>query len=644
MRKYNLPYYTTFCILAVLILANVATAQYWFQSGVRGSNDAAFNNGAGVTIQTVYQNVSDGSLGFWVGESLSNDAFIQAGYEITNATGYYSSSCVNSTKDVFVKAGVPTWFWEYFTGNTNNQTFCGGIGPDGSAGANNTFNTYSFRSSGDVWTAYFNNNSIGSVNLGTSNSGPNPPSAFAEYADANSDKWSLSDVKFKDLFAYIGNVSMPISEGYSVVSYGKGSNTALPNDYGVQEVGNYTNYFLVGSGIPVPSSSSLLWRIGYSLAVVSQYGNATGAGSYIGYSTAQLGVPRFLNISNGVRVMFVGWVGKGVGSYTGNNTAPSVMVDSNITETAVWKKQYYLNASTQYGSVVGAGWHDANTTVTLYLSQNIIAIGSGSRVVFNHWSNNVSVNKTTIYLSMPESLHPVWNTQYYINATTPYGSVTGVGWYNANSIAAISLTRLIVPVNNSERFAFQGWSNGNPASNIQILVSSPITISALFKMQYLVTFLPENYGGQKISNVDYYNVSSSTVNSSAFVFSNKTYNIEYLHYKGVNVTVNHHFEVDTPATVAFEAPVYNITIYTQSVFGTPVNASVNITFKNNTVLHTHTGSSGILRFYNVPLGYASGYAQYFGVRQSINLAYETGIDITFVDQSLVAFIAGESYS
>ena len=59
-----------FALLAFATAANLAGASYWFQSGAMGSNKAEFNKGAGVSIQTVWQNVSDGSFGFWVGESL----------------------------------------------------------------------------------------------------------------------------------------------------------------------------------------------------------------------------------------------------------------------------------------------------------------------------------------------------------------------------------------------------------------------------------------------------------------------------------------------------------------------------------------------------------------------------------------------
>ncbi len=641
MRKYNLLVYTTFAVAVAFMLVNTATAQYWFQTGVRASNGAGSNNGASVAIQTVYQNATEGSLGFWVGESLSNGAFIQVGYEITNSTGYYSSSCSNTTKSVYIRAGVPTWFWEYFGKNSNNEMFCGGIGPNGSAGQDGDFNTYSFRSSGNVWDTYFNNQLIGSVDLGTGNSGPNPPSALAEYANTSTNKFPLKNVTFKNLLFYIDNNSRIVPTGYSSVSYGKGSLTALTNPYGVQEIGDYIDYFVVGSKVPQPQLSTILWNLGYSLAIYSNYGNITGSGNYSAYSAIQLSAPDGINISSGIRELFVGWVGGGAGSYTGNQTNKELTLYDNITETATWKRQYYLNATTDYGELTGSGWYDANSTVTVAINSNIITTGVGSRVVFDGWSNNVSSNTTVINLDGPKSVYAIWRKEYYVNATTAYGGTTGSGWYNSNSTANVLLLTTFVPINQTQRLGFKQWSNGYSANSISFVVKSPISVSALFAKQYLVTLDPENSNGQNLTDVGYYNVSSERVNSnSLFAFPNTIYNIEYFYYKGIVVTTNYKFDVNSPSALKFKTPVYDISISTQSVFGTPVNASLNITFKNSTNIKTYSGNGGSAQFLNVPYGYVTGYAQYFGLKQSVNLAYGTNSYLTFLTASLIALIVG----
>ncbi|MGI0134032.1 MAG: hypothetical protein ACREBW_03630, partial [Candidatus Micrarchaeaceae archaeon] len=330
------------CALVCMTLVGSASAQYWFQSGVRGSNDAAQNTGAGISMQTVYQPAVNGSLGYWIGEDLSNGAFLQVGYEITNSSGYYPSECNVQGCDgnVYLTAGNPTWFWEYFPSGYVGSSFLGGIGPDSSAGTNNSFHTYSFRSNGgSVWSFYFDNTTLGSVDLGALTSGPNPPSAFGEYAETNTNGYQMQAVAFKNMTFYQNGKSYLVPQGFSYIGYGKGSEEGLPNLYGVQETGNRTDYFQVGSGLSLASQTTL-WTLGYSLHIGSQYGNLTGGGNYKAYSKVDIFAPSHVNVSNGTREAFVGWRGSGSGSYTGNATMASVQMYGNVTETAVWQKQY----------------------------------------------------------------------------------------------------------------------------------------------------------------------------------------------------------------------------------------------------------------------------------------------------------------
>ena len=639
MRRYNLISYTIISIAVALALSNTAAAQYWFQTGARGVSTADLNNGAGISIQTVFQNATNGSLGFWVGETLSNGAFIQVGYEITNSTGYYQSSCLNQSKSVYLRAGVPAWFWEYFQpSSTNNQSFCGGIGPNGSAGTNDSFNTYSFRSFGDVWEAYFNNQQIGGVNLGTDNSGPNPPAAFAEYADTNSNTWPIKNVTFKNLFVYIGNSTRSVSQGYSSVAYGEGSLTLLQNPYGVEEVDDHTNYFVVGSTVPKLPGPIILWKIGYNLAVYSDYGNLNSSNNYTAYTSVPISAPAFINISNGTRESFLRWVGTGYGSYSGAGGIDSLTMYNNITETALWQRQYYLNITSPYGIASGSGWYNANSSPVFSISSNIITTAPGSRVVFEGWSTGAISNSSFAYLDGPKSIQAVWIKQYYLNATSTYGNATGSGWYDAGSAANVSLSNVTVPINKTQQLAFKQWSNGQSKNSITLTVEAPIKINAVFEKQYLVDMLPENADGMNVSGVGYYNVSGKLTNGSIFVFSNTSYNVEYMYYKGVVVTIDHEFKVGGVGQVAFKTPVYNIAINTQSVFGTPVNASLNITFKNSTNTKTYSGNGGDMVFNNVPYGYVTGYAEYFGLKQSVNLSDGVNSYLVFFTATLMLLI------
>lgn len=642
MQRYDLFVFAAVAILGLSALACTANAQYWFQSGVRGSNDAAFNNGASVSIQTVYQNATGGSLGFWVGESLSNGAFIQVGYEIPNTTGYYTSSCNDSSSNVYLKAGVPTWFWEYFEPNENGDSFCGGIGPSGSVGTNGSFNTYLFRGyQNNIWDAYLNGQTIGSVNLGTTNSGPNPPTAFAEYAQTETNQFPIRTVYFRNLAYYTANLSRAVAQGYSSIGYGKGSLTLLPNPYGVREIGNYTDYFAVGSNFTTRGTPSTLWKLGYSLDIASPYGNLTGSGNYVAYSIVPISVPQAVSVSPGVRELFVKWIGSGTGSYTGNQIGVYVTMYSNTTETVLWQKQYYLNATSAHGNLTGGGWYNAGSLATVYLPQNYVGNGPGSRFAFEGWSNRNPLNSSSIRLNAPENISAVWSKQYYITVQTPYGNATGSNWYNANSTADISLTTLVVPINGSSRLAFSGWSNGELSPSNSFVVSSPTTVTALFGKEYLVSLVPEDSDGQNISAVKSYGISGQAVNSSSvFLFANKTYNVQYIYYKNVTIAMNYRFAAYSPQVVAFKTPVYNIAIQTQSVFGTPVNASLNLTFRNGSSLNTYSGTGGTLNFADVPYGYISGYADYLGLKENINTSNGNSAYLTFFTATIILYIIG----
>jgi len=213
---------------------------YWFQFGIKSGGNASFNNGARVEIQTIVpQNITNGSLVFWIGETLSNGAFLQVGYTINNK----------------VDSRNAEWFYEYFPSNSQGSllvpgNYSGAIGPNGSAGANGTFHTYGFYSIGDTWYFTFDGKVIGNTDLGTNNSGANKPEAIGELDEVNTNNIYVKDVIFSNLSIYKHGIWLPVSSGYTYIGYGQGSKQLLKNPYGVEEIDNIPNYFVVGSGLP----------------------------------------------------------------------------------------------------------------------------------------------------------------------------------------------------------------------------------------------------------------------------------------------------------------------------------------------------------------------------------------------------------
>ena len=128
MRTFSLLF---FFFILFFLLINVSFSQYWFQSGAEGSYISHNNNGASISIQTINQNISKSSFGFWVGEHLQNNAFIQIGYVVYNESGYLHNNCTiyGCSSNISITKNIPFWFYEYFTAsNPNSSKFYGNQG------------------------------------------------------------------------------------------------------------------------------------------------------------------------------------------------------------------------------------------------------------------------------------------------------------------------------------------------------------------------------------------------------------------------------------------------------------------------------------------------------------------------------------
>ncbi|MEM3204747.1 MAG: hypothetical protein QW458_00645 [Candidatus Micrarchaeaceae archaeon] len=615
MRKYSV-----LISIAILVLTTTANAQYWFQTGARAGSDAAQNNGASITIQTVKQPIpAEGSLGFWVGETLSNGAFLQVGYLIENQSGNYPSLCTISGCSSYehINAGDAEWFYEYFPPNYNGG-FLGAIGPDNSAGVNGTFNTYSFYSIGNTWYFLFNGNVVGSADLGASSSGSLLPVAFAEVANTSTSSAYINPVIFSNFSVYKEGRFLSVPKGYAYIGYGVGSEKALKNPYGVKEIDDRVNYFEVGSGLPQPANGTMLWSLGYSLHIVSQYANISRATQYAAYSQVQISAPSMVQIGDGKRAIFLGWVGSGYGSYTGPANTTIIALDSNITEEAEWSVQYYLNVSSAYSNTTGSGWYNNGTVLQYSTKASTFYQNATSRFVFTGWSNGNTNTTGIIKVTSPTTLKAIWQHEFYVNATSsyPYIGIYGSGWYNAGTLITLYPMKTIENVSGTERYAFAGWSNGNESPTIHLVVNSPVSIEALFSKQVMISLMAANAGGSPISVSRFY-LNGKETGSKVFVSSNESYEITGAYYNGVQIPLSQQFTASAPSTIQVQLPVYPITIVVHDAFGSPISTNVTLQFSNYSIETLTTNSSGVATVENVPYGYSKGYAKYLGIEYPI---------------------------
>lgn len=218
---------------------------YWFQVGVFMTGYETVTGGS-VEIRTrMPQANTQAQSSYWVGLNLPNNAFIQVGYLWPTTHSH------------------PQQFWEYYLPGTASQgggRFQGGVGSE--VGSNGTWSTYSIQSKGNFWFAYIDGVLIGSVNLGTSNSGGNTPYAIAEISDTLTTRTILGPVEFRNLsYRDMNNVWHPTSEAIAYAGYGAGSGTLLPTgerfSYGLQIIG--VNDWLAGSGFQQTYNNTIVW-------------------------------------------------------------------------------------------------------------------------------------------------------------------------------------------------------------------------------------------------------------------------------------------------------------------------------------------------------------------------------------------------
>lgn len=149
-----------------------------------------------------------------------------------------------------------------------------------------------------------------------------------------------------------------------------------------------------------------LFHTSYFLNVESEYGTVTvspqSAGWYRKESIATISVDSVVETGNGIRQLCQGWVGTGVGSYTGPEREFEVQFGGPISEQAQWSPQYQLVVNTFPSYAPGArieidppgNWYNPGEKVSLEV------IIFDPQYTFLGWSGSVDDTSKTITVDM----------------------------------------------------------------------------------------------------------------------------------------------------------------------------------------------------------------------------------------------------
>ena len=260
------------------------SAWHHLQVGAWGNQDSVGNVGVQAEIQTHTYDVSNSSEdAFWIGDILSNGAFIQFGYLLLSP-GYYclvahvaagATTCTGA--DDTISLGDARWFWAYFPNARNIGEWYYEFGLKNSAGMNSTWHLYSIipTESGN-WS--FQIDGMTTYTTPFQYAPSSSPAHFVAEKAAGPDQQQLGPVEFRDL-AYLDTSGLwhGTSSLTPIVGCGEGdTNPCNFVPYGVAAVG--ANDVLAGSGVPTPPTAHAIWSRQTSCEMYMTLSDDEGAG------------------------------------------------------------------------------------------------------------------------------------------------------------------------------------------------------------------------------------------------------------------------------------------------------------------------------------------------------------------------------
>ena len=114
-------------------------------------------------------------------------------------------------------------------------------------------------------------------------------------------------------------------------------------------------------------------------------------------------VPPVIPLNTTARIVFTQW------DDGTTSLQRQILVEDDIVLTAIYRKQYFVNATSPYGTVQGSGWYDEDSTATVLLQPNMMG---REGVIFAYWTGDStdSAPRTQLFVDSPKVLEAQWNS------------------------------------------------------------------------------------------------------------------------------------------------------------------------------------------------------------------------------------------
>lgn len=231
-----------------------------------------------------------------------------------------------------------------------------------------------------------------------------------------------------------------------------------------------------------------------SLELSSEYGTPSGSGEYFNGSSVEISIPEIVNLDSKVRYVFTGWSDQN-GTIWYDSANAVVDVDTNITLSAQWQKEYYVEIveSDNVSVDPSSGWYVEESNLWLKATPS-------EGKTFTGWtgagpgSYSGSDRMEWIKVLGPIIQTPnVFELAYSsLDLVSKYGVVTGDGQYQTGSVVEFSVEPTIIEVDDWTRMVFKGWEsvyeNGynGVESTASLVLSGHLVETAVWHRQFYV--------------------------------------------------------------------------------------------------------------------------------------------------------------
>ena len=365
----------------------------------------------------------------------------------------------------------------------------------------------------------------------------------------------------------------------------------------------------------------------YRVMIDTPFGRPVGAGWHDEGTNVAIGIdPETLvaDYGNSTRYIFSGWLESSF-----NQPLLEVTINQPITLTALWKKQYYVDIREPLASVK-SGWYDANARLTITITEQIIPVRAGERLVFRGWGGDINTTNTEVevVVDSPKIIVARWATQYrvIVNAT-PAFSIDK--WMDAGEELDISVPS-ILQLSSLHRLVFAGWTGyTEPKQNITLTISSPIEMHVKWIEEYMTSLRLVNLKGQELpEDLD---LVITLIRGDTRVELRPPYSewlqvgswvIERAEVYGVELELGNALEVDKPIVAIVYVPLAPLTVHVVGERDQPLSGALVEVRVDGAKFSDTTDENGAITIREIPARKLSINVEYKGLLENREIGPE----------------------